>query len=76
MALAHILELGLGYDSMTNLNEAVDFLLESVRRVLVVNDGGICAGIVVQADVARTAPKREIAELVREAQQAGHVSQR
>lgn len=40
-----------------------------IRRVPVVNDGGICAGIIAQADVARVAPKREIAELVREVSQ-------
>jgi predicted transcriptional regulator len=37
-----------------------------IRRVPVVSDGGMCAGIIAQADVARIAPKREIAELVRE----------
>ena len=43
-----------------------------IRRVPVMNDGGICAGIIAQADVARVAPKREIAELVREvSQQSG-----
>jgi hypothetical protein len=43
----------------------------------VVSDGGICAGIIAQADVARIAPKREVAELVREvSQQTGYASQR
>lgn len=47
-----------------------------IRRVPVVSDGGICAGIIAQADVARVAPKREVAELVREvSQQTGHASQ-
>lgn len=47
-----------------------------IRRVPVVNDGGVCAGIIAQADVARIAPKREIAELLREvSQQTGHASQ-
>lgn len=40
-----------------------------IRRVPVVSDGGICAGIIAQADVARVAPKREVAELVREVSQ-------
>jgi CBS domain-containing protein len=48
-----------------------------IRRVPVVSDGGICAGIIAQADVARIAPKREVAELVREvSQQTRHASQR
>lgn len=47
-----------------------------IRRVPVVSDGGICAGIIAQADVARVGPKREIAELVREVSQpAGRASQ-
>jgi CBS domain-containing protein len=36
-----------------------------IRRVLVVDDGGCCAGIIAQADVAAEAPRRA-AELVRE----------
>jgi CBS domain-containing protein len=40
-----------------------------VRRVPVVSDSGICAGIIAQADVARVGPKREVAELVREVSQ-------
>src|SRR5687767_6590733 len=47
-----------------------------IRRVPVVNDGGICAGIIAQADVGRVAPKREIAELVRQvSQHAGQAMQ-
>jgi CBS domain-containing protein len=47
-----------------------------IRRVPVVSDGGICAGIIAQADVALTSPKREVAELVREVSQpAGRASQ-
>lgn len=46
-----------------------------VRRVPVVSDGGVCAGIIAQADVARVGPKREVAELVREvSQQTGRAS--
>ena len=45
-----------------------------IRRVQVVSDGGGCAGIIAQADVARMGPKREIAELLREvSQQTGRV---
>lgn len=47
-----------------------------IRRVPVVSDGGICAGIIAQADVARVGPKSEVAELVREvSQQTGRASQ-
>jgi CBS domain-containing protein len=47
-----------------------------IRRVPVVSDGGMCAGIIAQADVARIAPKREVAELLREvSQQSGHAFQ-
>jgi CBS domain-containing protein len=37
-----------------------------IRRVLVVDGEGRCAGIIAQADVARGATKRDVAELVRE----------
>ena len=40
-----------------------------IRRVPVVSDGGACAGIIAQADIARFGPKREVAELVREISQ-------
>jgi CBS domain-containing protein len=40
-----------------------------IRRVPVVKDGGWCAGIVSQADLARMGPKEEIAELLREVSQ-------
>ncbi len=33
------------------------------------NDDGMCAGIIAQADVARIVPKREVAELLREVSQ-------
>jgi CBS domain-containing protein len=47
-----------------------------IRRVPVVTDGGGCSGIIAQADVARTGPKREIAELLREvSQQTGRAAQ-
>ena len=47
-----------------------------IRRVPVVSDGGVCAGIIAQADVARIGPKREIAELLREvSQQTGRPAQ-
>ena len=45
-----------------------------IRRVPVLSDGGICAGIIAQADVARIGPKREIAELVREVSQPAAIS--
>jgi CBS domain-containing protein len=37
-----------------------------IRRVLVQDDGGCCAGIIAQADVASAMPTRQAAELVRE----------
>lgn len=37
-----------------------------IRRVIVVDEGGACCGIVAQADVARTAPMFESAGLVKE----------
>ena len=40
-----------------------------IRRVPVLSDGGMCAGIIAQADVARVGPRREVAELVREVSQ-------
>ena len=47
-----------------------------IRRVPVVSDGGVCAGIIAQADLARVGPKNEVAELVREvSQQTGRPAQ-
>jgi CBS domain-containing protein len=37
-----------------------------IRRVLVVDDEGCCAGIIAQADLAAEAPPRKAAELVRD----------
>jgi CBS domain-containing protein len=37
-----------------------------IRRVLVVDDRGACAGIIAQADVAAKGPARKTAELLRE----------
>ena len=37
-----------------------------IRRVLVVADGGCCAGVISQADVANSARTGQVAELVRE----------
>ena len=37
-----------------------------IRRVPVVDEGGCCAGIVAQADIAWTGDQKEVAELVRE----------
>jgi CBS domain-containing protein len=46
-----------------------------IRRVPVVDERGCCAGIIAQADIARDAPWREVAELVREvSQDLGHES--
>lgn len=42
-----------------------------LRRVLVVDAGGGCVGIVSQADIARCASKRETGDLVREVSRRG-----
>jgi CBS domain-containing protein len=39
---------------------------KQVRRVLAVDAGGACCGIVAQADIARNAPKRETGRVVTE----------
>lgn len=55
-----------------SLDEVVRVMEEHrIRRVPVVNDDDVCSGIIAQADVARTAPKREIATLVREVSKPG-----
>lgn len=46
-----------------------------IRRVPVVANGGCCAGIISQADVARAGPTNEVADLVREvSQETGRAS--
>ena len=51
----------------TSLDECCRVLEENqIRRVPVVDAGGVCCGIVALADVARHARKRETAEVVRE----------
>ena len=54
-------------DEQTPLTEVVKTMeRHQIRRVPVVAGDGCCSGIIAQADVARTGPPREIAELVRE----------
>ena len=49
----------------TPLDECIRIMEESqIRRVPVVNGGGMCRGIVAQADIAKHAPRRATAELV------------
>lgn len=51
----------------TSLEDCIRIMEENqIRRVPVVDAAGICCGIVSQADVAKHAPKRETAELVKE----------
>ena len=46
-----------------------------IRRVLVTDEDGCCAGIIAQADVARSEGAREVAELVRAvSRETGHAS--
>jgi CBS domain-containing protein len=40
-----------------------------IRRVLVVGDSGLCAGIIAQADIARRAPEPVAGEVVKEISQ-------
>lgn len=44
---------------------------KQVRRLVVVDEGGQVCGIVAQADVARQAPARKTAEVVRDVSQPG-----
>lgn len=51
----------------TRVHDCVQLLEPSqIRRVIVVDDGGACCGIVSQADIARHTSKRETGDLVRE----------
>lgn len=43
-----------------------------IRRVPVIDENGICCGIVSQADIARMAPESETAEVVRDISQPAH----
>jgi CBS domain-containing protein len=54
----------------TPLEECIRIMEESqIRRVPVVNGGGMCCGIVSQADIAKHASRRATAELVRDVSQ-------
>jgi len=56
-------------DEDTPLDEVIATMEKhQIRRVPVVADG-CCVGIIAQADLARTAPEHEVAELVREVSQ-------
>jgi len=49
------------------LHECVQLLeVAQIRRVVVVNDAGACVGILAQADIARSASRRETGSLVRQ----------
>jgi CBS domain-containing protein len=50
-----------------SLQEVVNTMeAHQVRRVPVVDDRGGCAGMIAQADIARSGPEHDVAELVRE----------
>jgi CBS domain-containing protein len=50
-----------------SLDEVVSTMeRHQIRRVPVVDENGCCAGIIAQADVARTASEQAVGELVRE----------
>ena len=59
-----------------SLDEVVAMMeRHQIRRVPIVNDGGSCAGIIAQADIARAAAEGQVAELVREvSQESRHAS--
>ena len=63
-------------DAETPIEEVVATMEKhQIRRVPVVANGGCCAGIISQADLARTGPEHEVAELVREvSQETGRAS--
>lgn len=51
----------------TSLEECCARMEENqIRRIPVVDENGICCGMVSQADIARSAPVHEIAEVIRE----------
>ncbi len=54
----------------TPLEECTKIMEESqIRRVPVVNGGGLCCGIVSQADIAKNASRRVVADLVKDVSQ-------
>ncbi len=56
----------------TPLEECTKIMEESqIRRVPVVNGGGLCCGIVSQADIAKNASRRVVADLVKDVSQPG-----
>jgi CBS domain-containing protein len=63
-------------DAETSLEEVIAAMeSHQIRRVPVVGNGGCCVGIIAQADLARTGPEHEVAELVREvSQESGSAS--
>jgi CBS domain-containing protein len=57
-------------DAQTSLEDVLAAMeSHQIRRVPVVANGGCCVGIIAQADLARTGPAHEVAELVREVSQ-------
>lgn len=50
-------------DALTQMEE------NQIRRMPVVDENGVCCGMIAQADIARTAPGHETAELVRDVSQ-------
>jgi CBS domain-containing protein len=57
----------------TPVEECARIMEESqIRRVPVVNGGGMCCGIVAQADIAKHASRKITAELVKDVSQPAH----
>jgi CBS domain-containing protein len=61
----------------TPLEECARIMEESqIRRVPVVNGGGMCCGIVAQADIAKYASRKVVADLVKDVSQPGSAPSR
>jgi CBS domain-containing protein len=61
----------------TPIEECARIMEESqIRRVPVVNGGGMCCGIVAQADIAKNASRKITAELVKDVSQPARGSSR
>jgi len=55
----------------TTIDECCKVMEEhQIRRVLVVDDSGACCGIIAQADIAVTAPAKDVGEVVQEVSRA------
>ena len=64
----------LRYSESTPIEDCTRIMEENqIRRVPVVNGGGMCCGIVSQADIATNASRKLTAELVKDVSQPARV---